>query len=564
MSRTKPPPLFRFVACSSFTQNVYIKCFETCQQGSRWCLRVYCNSFEFSYLHTFFLRCREIILHLLENQKFDFSNLLLSEGLNVEDTSSLSFQEDNTISDKRSVVTHSGQVLPSLPTNVPFSSLSEYKIDRSQSSSYPHLPDQPRDIRRIQIPNEEQDSFAVNLFSSFSHNAAAAADTGAASSVEPSPARRPGTVSDVVETLPYPEPVYQPDTESFPTFYVDSELSGHGSIQSTKSENELFQELHSHFSDEEFDDSSVFGEILSKPAAVEQVRRIDNNYVKDPLQHLDEQPLEVIYLSNNEVFVPEVSSVNYEAPTQPTAFNFSAFEEVQDQLAQKIVHPSRYNLSYKDRPPSIEILKKSKQKYNDSTTDSVTAKPLRVDVTLVSSFFNDQELAKYSGGSDEEQHKQFDQYHYEDGFLIDKNQKADERSDDDDYLFLDPLPTLDSLTAPDPPPGAPIFTKHVRKSENLAYSASARVHGGYPEPEEKFAPSAEVNSPVVKKAAKTVVAKFVSAHGLQEVEPPDEVAVRPAIEVVSTPDLTYQHPRNLVSPKPKVTLQPYEPTTYSR
>ena len=104
----------------------------------------------------------------------------------------------------------------------------------------------------------------------------------------------------------------------------------------------------------------------------------------------------------------------------------------------------------------------------------------------------------------------------------------------------------------------------------LAYSASARVHhGGYgpePLPQQTFAPSAKVDSPVVKKAAKTVVAKFVSAHGLQEVEPPDEVAVRPAIEVVSTPDLTQQHPRDLVSPRPKVTPHPqaYESTRYTR
>ena len=50
--------------------------------------------------------------------------------------------------------------------------------------------------------------------------------------------------------------------------------------------------------------------------------------------------------------------------------------------------------------------------------------------------------------------------------------------------------------------------------------------------------------------------------GLEEVDPPKEVAVRPAIEVVSTPDLSSAHPRRkLVAPhsSPSQSLNTQEP-----
>ena len=53
---------------------------------------------------------------------------------------------------------------------------------------------------------------------------------------------------------------------------------------------------------------------------------------------------EVIYLpGSSQVFEPEVSSINYEPPTQPTAFNFSQFENIRDQLAQKVHTDSHLN-----------------------------------------------------------------------------------------------------------------------------------------------------------------------------------------------------------------------------
>ena len=58
----------------------------------------------------------------------------------------------------------------------------------------------------------------------------------------------------------------------------------------------------------------------------------------------------------------------------------------------------RYNLSYKDRPPSIEILKKSKRKYHkarNSTAGHRSSNSQPIELNLVSSFFDDEELARY-------------------------------------------------------------------------------------------------------------------------------------------------------------------------
>ena len=60
-----------------------------------------------------------------------------------------------------------------------------------------------------------------------------------------------------------------PERSDYPTFYIESELSKGGGLSSTKTENELFNELTSSFSGEEVDSQSLFAQILSQNNAVD-------------------------------------------------------------------------------------------------------------------------------------------------------------------------------------------------------------------------------------------------------------------------------------------------------
>ena len=60
-----------------------------------------------------------------------------------------------------------------------------------------------------------------------------------------------------------------PESSDYPTFYIESELGEGGGLSSTKTENELFNELTSSFSGEEVDSQSLFAQILSQSNAID-------------------------------------------------------------------------------------------------------------------------------------------------------------------------------------------------------------------------------------------------------------------------------------------------------
>ena len=282
------------------------------------------------------------------------------------------------------------------------------------------LRDQPKDVREVTIPASNANSFAVQLTTSFKHD-------------ERNPTR-PGSVSDLG---PYvPESPRKPDDEFFlEQAYVLDEDNTNG----------LFEELSTQFQADSVAGDSLFAQLLDfQKTPVREIIQV----AQEP-SPTDED--DIIYLKNpndQDIFVPEVSSIVYEPPTQPTGYNFSQFRLVpneEDDL--DTVHPSRYNLSpsaLKNRPPSLEILLKSKEKYKKEsppptttatpTTTTTTTTTTTVTTTTTSggftSFFNQQELVKsfrdyFTILGDQSE------FHYDDGFLINKPKPtASERIDE--------------------------------------------------------------------------------------------------------------------------------------